>query len=92
MTALYREGFGCTLLVDTTVEELHQQIHGAIPQQQPKMDLEWAFGRESEFFSNVWSVQNLQTLNQRIERAFDEPQPDRLLQYPCCSCCGIVES
>ena len=77
MTALYREGFGCTLLVDTTIEELHQQIHGAIPQQQPMMDLEWPLG-EKVNSSPMWSVQNLQTLNQRIERAFDEPQPDRL--------------
>ena len=40
-TAVYREGFGCTLAIDVSREELMKQAKGAIPQSKPDMKQNW---------------------------------------------------
>ncbi len=43
-TALYREGFGCTLTIDRSREELLKQIEGAEPPFRNPRDIEWPAG------------------------------------------------
>ena len=43
-TAVYREGFGCTLAIDVSREELMKQAKGAIPQSRPDMKKPWPAG------------------------------------------------
>ncbi len=75
--AVYREGLGCTLLIDTTEEELRKQA-AANPAPLPpdKKDLLWPVGDrlpDADFAPGV----DVQKLNDALDDAFSEPDPDR---------------
>ncbi|MBW1984590.1 MAG: serine hydrolase [Deltaproteobacteria bacterium] len=75
MTAVYRDGCGCTLAVDTPIEELLNQSKGFIPQQQPNTQRLWPAG-EAVNFKNIPSEVDTNKLQSVIESAFQEPGPD----------------
>ncbi|MBU2510758.1 beta-lactamase family protein [bacterium] len=70
--AVYREGFGCTLAVDVTREELLTQAKGARPQPKPDQQKEWPFGERVDF-DNIPADINKDKLSQAVEEAFQEP-------------------
>jgi CubicO group peptidase (beta-lactamase class C family) len=79
-TAVYREGLGCTLAVDTSVAELHAQA----PELEPRPKL-------AELADQAWPVGDVVTqqaaplgvdaslLEEAVEYAFAEPDPNRPL-------------
>ena len=71
-TAVFREGFGCTLAIDTSREELMQQAQGAIPQSSPDMEKPWPAGERVDLSSLPPEVDR-KRLNKVIEEAFTEP-------------------
>lgn len=71
-TAVYRKGFGCTLAIDTTREELVQQAEGALEQTEPDLQKAWPFG-EMVDLSNLPSEVDQMRLNRVVEEAFKEP-------------------
>lgn len=75
MTALYRDGCGCTLAVNTSIDELLNQAKGIIPNRQPNSDLLWPEG-EKVSLGNIPSEVNTNKLNAVIDSAFQEPGPN----------------
>jgi len=75
MTAVYRDGCGCTLAVDTSVEELLNQSKGFIPQQQPNIQRLWPAG-EFVNLNNIPSNIDANKLKSVINSAFQEPGPN----------------
>lgn len=71
-TAVYREGFGCTVAIDSTREELHRQAEGALEQTQPDFEKAWPFGELVDFSNLPPEVDQVQ-LNKVVEEAFKEP-------------------
>ena len=77
MTAVYREGCGCTLAVDSTREELLKQAQGFIPQKKGNPHLLWPDGEAVNYDALPAGVDRHQ-LKRVIEEAFREPGPDTL--------------
>lgn len=77
LTAMYRPGFGCTLMIDTTREELLAQTQGATPQDPPKMAEPWPMGEQIPADSIPEGV-DLAKLQEVLEEAFQEPGTDTL--------------
>ena len=49
LTAVYREGCGCTLAIDTSREELLNQAKGIIPRKKENPDRYWPVGEAGDF-------------------------------------------
>lgn len=75
MTAVYREGCGCTLAVDSNREELLKQAQGFAPQKSGSPHLVWPDG-EGVDFDAIPAEVDRQKLKQVIAEAFREPGPD----------------
>ncbi len=71
-TAFYREGFGCTLAIDTNREELLNQTKGAIPQSKPDLESAWPVG-EKVNLDNISTDIDKGRLTHVMEEAFKEP-------------------
>ena len=72
-TAVYREGFGCTLAVDVTREELMKQVEGDIGRQSVMdMNKPWPAGELVDLSSLPKEVDR-EKLNKVVEEAFNEP-------------------
>jgi CubicO group peptidase (beta-lactamase class C family) len=71
-TAVYRKGFGCTLAIDTSREELMKQTQGAIPQSSPDMEKLWPAGERVDLSSLPPEVDR-ERLNRVVDQAFTEP-------------------
>lgn len=72
MTAVYRDGCGCTLAVDTPIEELLNQSKGFIPQQKSNQHRVWPYG-ELVHLNDIPSEIDITKLNSVIDSAFQEP-------------------
>ena len=46
LTAVYRDGFGCTLAIDSTRDELLKQVQGALPRKKHDPYLVWPEGEK----------------------------------------------
>ncbi|MBT4639613.1 MAG: serine hydrolase [Deltaproteobacteria bacterium] len=77
MTALYRKGFGCTLLVDADRDELLVQAKGATPQPKPNLTMTWPEGEALDLDSISEEVQK-DKLQKVLNDAFVEPGPDTM--------------
>lgn len=77
MTAVYREGCGCTLAVDSSREELLKQAQGLIPQKTGNPHLLWPDGEAVNDDAIPAEVDRHQ-LKQVIEEAFREPGTDTM--------------
>ena len=75
MTAVYREGCGCTLAVDSNREELLKQAQGFIHQQKGNPHLLWPDG-EAVNYDTLPAEIDQSRLKQVIGEAFREPGPD----------------
>ncbi|NQU64562.1 MAG: serine hydrolase, partial [SAR324 cluster bacterium] len=71
-TAIYREGFGCTLTTEVTRAELLEQVKGAVPQLKPDAESVWPAGEKVDL-NSVPSEVNQEKLDQVLEEAFKEP-------------------
>ncbi|MEQ8304801.1 MAG: serine hydrolase [Cyclobacteriaceae bacterium] len=74
--AIYREGFGCTLISQTTEEELRAQRFSK--PKDPKIDqdtIPWPYGNQTEAMND--SGLDAVALNQIIENAFEYPESRR---------------
>jgi CubicO group peptidase (beta-lactamase class C family) len=76
-TAIYREGFGCTLTTGTSRGELLEQAKGALPQPDPDMESEWPIGEKIDLSAIPREVDQ-QKLQGVLERAFREPRADSM--------------
>lgn len=75
MTAVYRDGCGCTLAVDTSIDELLKQSKDLIPQQKPDSEHLWPYG-EFVNLNDIPAEIDIQQLKSVIESAFQEPGPE----------------
>ncbi len=75
MTAVYREGCGCTLLVDATRDELLNQTQNLKPFDFKRSDTPWPLGKKVDLDNLPGSV-NKKTISNVIDNAFEEPEPD----------------
>jgi CubicO group peptidase (beta-lactamase class C family) len=76
LTALYREGFGCTLAVDSTRDELIKQAQGALLRKKHNPDQVWPLGEKVDTESLPPEVDKAR-LNKAVEDAFKEPLPKK---------------
>lgn len=74
-TAVFRNGFGCTLTTDTTREELLTQVEGIAPPPQADMTGEWPAG-ERVNLAQIPPEVDREKLKAVVEDAFREPLPD----------------
>lgn len=74
-TAVYREGFGCTVAIGVTRQELLEQAKGAIPQPEPDMEKTWPQGEKVDLSDTPPEV-NMEKLNRIVQEAFVEPGPE----------------
>lgn len=70
-TAVYREGCGCTLLVDQDRTTLIDQSKGLLRKHLPRKDTLWPTG-ERTYGQSVPANVDLDQLNQRLAREFEE--------------------
>ncbi len=75
MTAVYREGCGCTLAVDTDRDTLLAQAEYIPSHDILRRDLDWPFGHRVNLEALPKNV-NPEKLGLAIEKAFAEPGPD----------------
>jgi CubicO group peptidase (beta-lactamase class C family) len=75
MTAVYREGCGCTLAVDSSREALIEQARGILPQKKSNPYLSWPDG-EAVYDNAIPAEVDRNQLSQVIDAAFREPGPD----------------
>jgi CubicO group peptidase (beta-lactamase class C family) len=75
-TAIYREGFGCTLAIDVTREELLQEAQGALPQTKHALEQPWPAGEQVDF-SSIPAEVDREQLNKVVADAFVEPDPGK---------------
>ena len=74
--ALYRPGLGCTLVTDTSVAALLQQVRGYAPPLAPAhSSAPWPEGSSVKLSPKVEGVDS-QKLNAAVAEAFGEPNPD----------------
>lgn len=74
-TAVYREGCGCTLLVDGARESLMQQAEGLEIERPLLKDTLWPAGKRVDF-RNIPSNIDIDKLNERLRREFEETTSD----------------
>jgi CubicO group peptidase (beta-lactamase class C family) len=74
LTAVYREGFGCTLALDATHDELMKQAEGALPRRAPDTGAPWPRGERVETGALPREI-NGEALNRVVSGAFVEPGP-----------------
>lgn len=72
MSAKYREGLGCTLVINTSHEELLAQTQGTTPQKKPDFNSPWPLGEKVDQIPIPANIDQ-EKLNQAIEQAFQEP-------------------
>lgn len=75
MTAVYREGCGCTLAVDTTRDELLAQAKEISPIPFQRSDDPWPSGSMVDL-ENLPKQVNSEAMKKALEQAFSEPGPD----------------
>ncbi len=73
-TAVYRDGFGCTLVIDATKDELETQTRGAIARKKPDMNAPWPAGERVDLQAREPGVDMAQ-LERSVDDAFREPGP-----------------
>lgn len=85
-TAVFRKGFGCTLAVGKTPEELRAQAAGYLPPSVPNATLEWPLGEKSDVADQFAAAPSGQVtaagirvdagrLRAALDKAFSEPNP-----------------
>ena len=74
-TAVYREGCGCTLLVDGDREELMQQAEGVSVEHPLLQDTLWPAGNRVDYQNTPPNV-DIDKLNKRLRREFEETTTD----------------
>lgn len=74
-TAVYREGCGCTLLVDKSAEELKEQVAGLSVERPSLPDTIWPLGNRVNLQDIPPNV-DIQKLNERLRREFEETTDD----------------
>jgi len=77
MTAVYREGCGCTLVVDTTREQLLNQAENIEPRTVKRSSKPWPFGFTVDMSNMPENVDHVK-LNRALDDAFKEPGPDTM--------------
>ena len=77
MTAVYREGCGCTLAVDTTREELLTQAKDIVLPEFHRSEDPWPMGTGVDLENLPKSVDR-EKINKAIAQAFTEPGPDTM--------------
>ncbi len=76
--AVYREGLGCTLVIDTTEEQLRKQAMVDLTRLLPdQKDLPWPMGDLTPTTELPPQI-DVQRLNYALGEAFSEPDPERL--------------
>ncbi len=75
MTAVYREGCGCTLAIDTTREELLEQTRSISLFKLQRSDADWPQGSTVNF-NNLPEQVDREKIKKVVEDAFIEPGPD----------------
>ena len=85
LTAVYRDGFGCTLAIDSTRDELLKQTQGSLPRKKHNPALVWPEGEKMDIESLPPEVDKAR-LNKVVEDAFKEPLPKEKAQYPGSRC------
>lgn len=77
VNALYREGLGCTLVKDTTVEQLRTQFDlAANTDRTSSSGAEWPLGDRVTLPRELAGV-DLEAINAAVDRAFDDIEPDQ---------------
>jgi CubicO group peptidase (beta-lactamase class C family) len=80
LTAIYREGCGCSLVIGTTAEEMARQklVPPDFKNKRPKhrADLSWPAGDRGPVDPSGMGV-DLQKLNRALDAAFSEPGPQK---------------
>ncbi len=76
-TAVYREGFGCTLAIDVTRDQLIEEAQGAMSQASPSLEKSWPEGEVVEL-KDLPAEVNTEQLNRVVEEAFKEPFQENL--------------
>lgn len=74
VTAVYRDGLGCTLNIGISAEELYSQAVGIKPKDKPVLRAEWPLGEgfTPNLYANVFDQGKL---NAALDEAFKEPTP-----------------
>lgn len=75
MTAVYRDGCGCTLAVDTDRQDLLAQARGLLPQKKADPQLLWPAGERVDLAALPPEIDPAR-LNRAVEEAFTEPGPE----------------
>lgn len=75
MTAMYREGCGCTLMVDTDRDELKKQMNHMSLYEFKRSDEIWPKGEGVDLYRLPERV-NREKLKNAVDEAFKEPGPD----------------
>jgi len=80
LTAIYREGCGCSLVIDTTAEEMGRQklIEPGFNEKRPKhrADLAWPNGSKGPVDPSSLGIDS-QRLEKALDAAFSEPGPEK---------------
>lgn len=74
LTAVYREGFGCTLAIDSTKDELIKQTQRALPRKKHDPAVAWPLGEKVDIGSLPPEVDRTR-LNKAVADVFLEPLP-----------------
>ena len=74
VTAVYRDGFGCTLAINSTRDELLKQVQGALPRKKHDPYLVWPQGEKVDVEALPPEVDKAR-LNKAVADAFLEPLP-----------------
>ena len=77
MTAVYREGCGCTLVVDATREQLLNQAENIEPRTVKRNSKLWPLGFTVDMSNLPENVDQVK-LNKALDDAFKEPGPDTM--------------
>ncbi len=77
MTAVYREGCGCTLAVDTDPKTLREQAKGLLLAPQKRSHTQWPSGSVVDL-KNLPANMNKTKITNALENAFTEPGPDTM--------------
>jgi CubicO group peptidase (beta-lactamase class C family) len=80
LTAIYREGCGCTLVIGTTAEEMGRQklVEPGFKEKRPKhrTDLAWPNGSQGPVDASSMGIDK-QRLERALDSAFSEPGPEK---------------
>ena len=80
LTAIYREGCGCSLVIDTTAAEMRKQklVEAGFKEKRPKhrADLAWPTGSQGPVDLSNMGIDS-QRLENALDAAFSEPGPEK---------------